>query len=149
MEKNYWILFSLTTIGSLFFITMIILGGVFYKKLFMKNQHRYIMATVWFLIAVGMLAICLPRFAQCCQDYSYVSNGTYIESKATVKEFEKRWTDYDGNGQTTYSNPLLQLTDGSSIVLPLTDKDVEIGKTYLIRYYPATKICKVMAEIKK
>ena len=82
----------------------------------------------------------------CIKDLKYVTNETYEESEGEVIEFTKIKRDYDGNGKIIYSQPKFYFADKNEYVV-LYARDVEVGETYLVRYYPNTKICEIVQKV--
>ena len=79
------------------------------------------------------------QFGFCIRDYDFAKNNTFVEETLTVIEFTKVERDLDGNGQISYSKPKFYIHEKDEYII-LHTKDVEIGKTYRVRYYPNTKI---------
>lgn len=97
------------------------------------------------LITFGILANC---FLLCLKDYKYYSTGTYVEITGTVVEFMYVKRDNDGNGKVMYRKPKFLIEEtGEYIVLNV--KDVNIGETYTVKYYPNTKICGAVERIEE
>ena len=97
-------------------------------------------------ISFAFSTLYASKFTLCCKDYNYVSNNTYIEEKAKVVEFTVSRIDYDGNGMQRNSKPKFYLIEKDEYIV-LNVKDVEVGKIYIIRFYPNTKICDVIKKI--
>ena len=90
--------------------------------------------------------MCVHKFILCCKDYQYVSNDTYIEAEAKVVEFTVSYIDYDGDGRRHNSSPKFYLIDQDKYIV-LYASGVEVGETYIIRFYPNTKICDVIKRV--
>lgn len=146
MVKNYWTLFYLTLIGMIIFVSLFILGFVFAKKLFLDKKYGIILLIVCSCVSFALSTLCASKFGLCCKDYNYVVNNTYIEEKAKVVEFTVSRFDYDGSGRQENSKPKFYLIEKDEYIV-LNVKDVEIGETYIIRFYPNTKICDVIEKI--
>ena len=52
----------------------------------------------------------------------------------------------DGSGRQENSKPKFYLIEKDEYIV-LNVKDVELGETYIIRFYPNTKICEVIERI--
>ena len=146
MVKNYWALFYLTLIGMVIFISIFVLGFIFAKKLFLDKKYGIILLIVCSCITFAFSVSCFNIFTLCCKDYKYVSNNTYMEEKAKVVEFTVTRFNYDGNGRQENSKPKFYLIDKDEYIV-LYEKNVEVGETYIIRFYPNTKICDVVEKI--
>ena len=146
MVKNYWTLFYLTLIGMIIFVSLFILGFVFAKRVFLDKKYGIVLLIVCSCISFALSALCASKFSLCCKDNYYVSNNTYIEEKAKVVEFTVSRIDYDGSGRLENSKPKFYLIEKHEYIV-LNVKDVELGETYIIRFYPNTKICDVIKKI--
>lgn len=146
MENTYWALFYLSLGGVIVFLCLIVLGFVFRKQLFWGKPYGVMKLLASSTLFLFFVAISVVPFIRCCQDYQYVSGNTYCEEKAKVVTFTYSRKDYDGNGQMINAKPKFFLIDKEEYIV-LNAKDVEIGKTYIIRYYPNTKICDVIGEV--
>lgn len=143
MINSYWILFYLSLIGTVLFTLFIILELIFMKKIFLNKKYGIFILIVSICLFSTLSILCASKFVLYFKDYEYVSNNTCIEEKAKVVEFTEIRFDYDGNGKTSYGKPKFYLIDKDEYII-LNIKKVEIGKTYVIRYYPNTKICDVL-----
>ena len=146
MVKNYWTLFYLTLIGMIVFALLFILGFIFKKKLFSGKKYGIILLIVCSCVSFALSTLCASKFGLCCKDYNYVVNNTYIEEKARVVEFTASRFDHDGSGRQENSKPKFHLIEKDEYIV-LNVKDVELGETYIIRFYPNTKICDVIEKI--
>lgn len=146
MEKTYWEIFFLSLIGCILFIGLLVLMLVCRKKLFVESKYKLIQLLALATLCLLMIALSSVNFVRCCKDYRYVAKDSYEEDKAKVLDFKYSKKDYDGNGEIINAVPKFWLIDHNEIVV-LHAKNVEIGKTYLIRYYPNTKICEVVQEV--
>ena len=146
MVKVYWELFYLTLIGMITCMLLFILGFVFAKRVFLGKQYGVILLIICSCISFALSSSFAVNFVACCKDYRYVSNNTYIEEKAKVIEFTVSRIDYDGNGRRVNREPKFYLIEKDEYIV-LYEKDVEVGQTYLIRFYPNTKICQVVEKI--
>ena len=146
MVRNYWALFYLTLIGMIIFVLLFILGFIFAKKVFLNKKYGIILLILCSCASFALSILCANTFTLCCKDYCYVSNNTYMEEKATVVAFTYSRIHYDGNGRRENSSPKFYLIEKDEYIV-LHAKDVEVGQTYLIRFYPNTKICQVVEKI--
>lgn len=143
MVEQYWQLFYLSLIGALLFAIVLLLGFVFTKRFFFKKKHGWLLLTVFSVILLFFVSLTTWNFVLCCKDYNYVINGTYIEAEAEVIEFTSIIKDTDGNGSVEYRKPKFYISETNEYLVLYT-KNVEVGKTYIIRYYPNTRICEVI-----
>ncbi len=146
MVKDYWTLCYLTLIGMIIYASAFILGFIFAKKIFLDKKYGIIKLIICSCLSFSLCTLCVSIFTSCCKDYNYVYNNTYIEEKAKVVEFSVSRFEYDGNGRQEYSNPKFYLIEKDEYVV-LHAKGVEVGETYIIRFYPNTKICDVIEKI--
>lgn len=146
MEKTYWEIFYLSLVGCILFMGLLILMLVFAKKIFVETKYGLTKLSALSISCLFLIALSGVNFIRCCKDYPYVTAGLYEEEKAKVLNFTYSKTDYDGNGQIINAKPEFWLIDHNESIV-LYAKNVEIGKTYLIRYYPNTKICEVVQEV--
>lgn len=146
MLKSYWTLFYLSLIGSLFFLCLLIWSLVLMRSLFLEKAYGLVKLAVVITLFLFLFIISGVNFVRCCKDYHYIYNGTFEKEEAKVIEFMYSKRDYDGNGQIINAKPKFLILDRNEYIV-LNAKDVEIGKTYIICYYPNTKICKVIEEV--
>ena len=146
MNKTYWTLFYLSLITLIAFITITILGIIFIKKIFLSKRNGIVYFIVSMLILVFLTILSANHFVLCLKDYNYASNNTYLEAKAKVVEFTNIKKDLDGDGKIHYSKPKFLLIETGEYIV-LYAKNVSQGETYIIRYYPNTKICEVVENI--
>lgn len=146
MVKNYWTLFCLTLIGTIVFFSIFVLGLIFMKKIFLTKKYGLILLIITSCVLITLIVLCVSKFSLCCKDYQYVKNNAYLEEKAMVVEFMESHFDYDGNGEQSYSKPKFYLIEKNEYIV-LNAKNVELGETYIIRFYPYTKICEIIKKI--
>lgn len=58
----------------------------------------------------------------------------------TAVEFTYANANLDGNGETQYAKPKFFVERTGQFIV-LYASDIELGKQYIVRYYPNTKIC--------
>ena len=143
MVEEYWTLFCLTLIGTIVFALAFTLVIVFAKRILLIRKSGIFLLIICLCITFVLSAVSARVFALCCKDYVYVSNNTYIEEKAKVVEFTVSRFDYDGSGKQEKRKPKFYLIAKDEYIV-LNVKDVELGETYIIRFYPNTKICEVV-----
>lgn len=146
MVKLYWALFFLALMGMITCILLFTLGFIYAKRVFLGKQYGVILLIICSCISLALSSLFTVKFVACCKDYRYVSNNTYMEEKATVVAFTYSRIHYDGNGRRENSSPKFYLIEKDEYIV-LHAKDVEVGQTYLIRFYPNTKICQVVEEV--
>ena len=146
MEKQFWTLFYLSLIGLILICILLIVSIVFSKRIFLQRKYGSVLlvVSVCTLLLFGFLTA--KHFVECYKDLSYVTNDTYIEEECKVIEYTRIERDLDGNGQISYNDPKLYVIDTDEYII-LHLQGVEVGETYLIRYYPNTKICEVVEKI--
>ena len=139
MQKTYWTLFSLCLMGIILsFVFCIFIIILFGKK---RLNLKYFVVSILTLLLVFFVSI--YRFGYCIKDYNFAKNNTFMEETLTVIEFTNVERDLDGNGRISYSEPKFYI-HGKDEYIVLYTQDVEIGKTYRVRYYPNTKICEIL-----
>ncbi len=146
MAKNYWTLCCLSLIGTIIFAFLFVLGLVFMKKLFGEKRYSILLLLTCSCITFSLCLLNTNNFIDCCKDYKYVAENTFIEETAIVVEFTVSRIDYDGNGERINSKPKFYLIDKDEYIV-LYAKKVELNETYIIRYYPNTKICEIVTPI--
>lgn len=92
------------------------------------------------VLIVCIVAIIFEHTVPCMKDFEYVKNGQCVEINARVIEFTER-TKTDGVYDYTHPKFYIPQTDEYIV---LNCREVEVGKTYKIRYLPNTKICEVV-----
>ena len=97
----------------------------------------------------GILVLIISLLISCkevyvfAKDYDMVISGEYEEDDMLLVDYLSIYRDLDGNGQISYSKPKFYIQSKDEyVVLKLVD--LEIGKTYRIRYYPNCKIAEVL-----
>ncbi len=146
MEKQFWVLFCISLIGFVFSCVLLISTIVFAKRVFLQKKHGSILFVVSICAILLFVFFTAKHFIECYRDLSYVTNETYIEEECKVIEYTRIERDLDGNGLTSYNDPKLYVIDKDEYII-LHLQSVEVGETYLIRYYPNTKICEVVEKI--
>ena len=152
MIKSYWSMFYLSLFGILFSIIFLILCVIFKKKFIRfwkdliktfegKLQAAFIVFGILFIFTFSTI-----EFIPCCKDYYYVSNNTYIETTGKVIEFTYVTKAYDTGSQKIYQGPKFYLSEYDSYIV-LNTINVEVGETYLIRFYPNTRICEIVEKL--
>ncbi len=142
MVEQYWKLFYSSLIGMIVLTVILVLGLIFVNNLFFTKKHGIPLFIVTITFLVFMIAFTAKDFILCCKDYNLVTSEAYIEVKAEMIEYTSVKKDSDGNGLIIYRKPKFYIPEENKYIILYT-KDVEIGKTYTIRYYPNTKICEV------
>ena len=143
-------MFYLSLFGILFSIIFFILCIIIRKRIFSKDllktfegklQAAFIVFGILFIFTFSTI-----EFIFCCKDYYYVSNNTYIETTEKVIEFTHVSNPYETGTQKSYSNPKFYLSEYDSYII-LRTINVEVGETYLIRFYPNTRICEIVEKL--
>ena len=146
MVKTYWALFILSLMGSVIGIVLICLGIVFAKRWFFAKANGFFSLILFFAFFLAITSFSIKISINSYKDYDYVANDTYIEGVGTVIEFMDTRRDLDGNGQIEPRGPKFYFPDTEQTIV-LHAKDVELGGTYRVRYYPNTKICEVIEVV--
>ena len=141
MEERYWQELNAAIFFILISIVVIIVLTVLKVKRVTKLSNNSMFCVVLLLIMI--LLFSMKEMYVLAQDYSMVINGEYEEEDMLLVDYLNIHEDLDGNGQTSYTKPKFYIESKDEyIVLYLTD--LEIGKTYRIRYYPNSKIAEVL-----
>ena len=138
METNYWLHFGLSVAGIISAIVFAVLCTwlVVKKKI---TTHVYI----GFCVALLFLAtLGIYLFIPAALDFDMVTSGEYLEETAVVICFTHANSD-EADPEIHYSQPKFYIPEKDEYVI-LNAANVEIGKTYRIRYYPHTKICEAV-----
>ena len=144
MQSTYWSLFVLGFLGIFFsFILLIIILLLVCKGVLGKKY--FLIATLFIFLSI-MLSLYL--LIPCIKDYKYISHGDFFEDEVRVVEFTYVREDLDGNGQVQYSKPKFYIESRNEYIV-LNVANVEIGKKYMIRYLPNTKIGEVLNSIEE
>ena len=127
-------------------ICIVLISFVLLVILPFLNKHGHI-SKRFFLITLVILALfvilCVHQIIPVIKDFPLVKNNEYLEEDAMVVEFTYVRENLDGNGQIHYSKPKFYIQRKNEYVI-LNLSDVEIGKSYRIRYYPNTRIGEVL-----
>jgi len=110
------------------------------------EKYKIVVMAVCMALVLFVGALSAKMFVLCCKDYQYASNYLVFEERAEVIEFTAKRYSSDGIEGYTYFRPKFYLIDKDQYIV-LHVADVELGKTYIIRYYPHTKICEVVEEV--
>ena len=146
MVEQYWELFAFSLAGTVICVVMLVLCFIFAKKLFLNKKYGVVGLVLLSALLALVTALSVHHFILCCKDYSYVSDNTYIEAKAEMIEYTSVEKDWDADGSVRYREPKFFLPEQNEYVILYT-KDVEVGETYLIRYYPNTRICEIVDKV--
>ena len=138
MLTEYRLLLALSVFGLASAVAFTVLCTcLFVKKKLKKSQF------IGFCVALVFLAsLSTYMFIPAMQDYEMVTSGDYLEETAVVICFTHAYSD-EGNPEIHYSQPKFYIPEKDEYVI-LHATNVEIGKTYRIRYYPHTKICEAV-----
>ena len=139
MQKTYWTLFALGLLGIILSILIFILILVLTNKGVISKKYGAVATAALLFTSILSLYLIIP----CIKDYSLVSNSEFLEEEAIAVEFTYINRDPDGTGETQYSKPKFYIISKDKYVV-LNIANIEIGKTYRIRYYPNTKIGEVV-----
>jgi hypothetical protein len=138
MNRNYWTGLNAAVVGISISTVLLIVVYILFRKQVMKYGQALFL-NIGALIA---LVLSIDFVVPYVKDYKYVINDQYIEISARMIEFTEVRYDAD-SGQVNYSRPRFYIEDKDEYII-LGIKDVEEGRTYLIRYYPNTKLCEVV-----
>ncbi len=142
MQKTYWTIFVLGLLGVLFSILLIVSILILTARGLLNKKHCIVAEAVSFFAIIISLHLLIP----CVKDYKFVSNGEFLEDDGLVVEFTYIKNDLDGNGYTQHSKPKFYIEDKDKYII-LNVANVEVGKTYRIRYLPNTKISEIVSCI--
>ncbi len=145
MVEQYWELFALSLAGMVMFAAMLVLSFVFAKKLFLNQKYGVVWLVLFSALLILVTALSTHHFILCCKDHSYVSDNTYIEAKAEMIEYTSVRKGSE-DGLVIYRESKFFLPERKEYVVLYT-KDVVVGETYLIRYYPNTRICEIVEKV--
>lgn len=118
------------------------------RKRIVDNENN---ANILFKLAIIPVFLVLVYFGQtninCWKDYKYVRNDTYIEVEAEVIRYTyvKR-ANWESTEDYVVEDPLFYIAETDEYII-LDVKNVKVGKTYLIRFYPNSRICEIVEEI--
>lgn len=143
MVSAYWASFW-GSIGFAVLCAFLFILGIIYMvkdwEWVIKRLFPYICGLLVFLF---LSVVCVYQIKNMCKDYSYVRNHTYIEEKAIIEEI----TITKGRfGEEVNRGAKVRLLDSNEYIY-FDIEGVTVGKTYIIRYYPHTKICEVVEEV--
>lgn len=136
MQNTYWTLFGIALFTIIASIALIVLTSFLLSK--GKLGKKCFAGAAIALSFATFLGIYI--FVPCVKDFEYAVSGTYIEEKMTAVEFTYANANLDGNGETQYAQPNFFVERTGQFIV-LYASDIELGKQYIVRYYPNTKIC--------
>ena len=139
MQASYWALFGLSLAGVILSLIFLLVLIILLKKHIWGIKYFVGCMVPIVLVAIASIYMCVP----CIKDYNFVKNNTFREENLTAVEFTYVRGDPDGNGKTEYSAPKFYVKDKNEYIV-LNIRDVEIGKTYRIRFLPNTGICEIL-----
>ncbi len=142
MVETYWTFFYMFLIGIILLVILFVIG-IANSKNFISNRGRGFLIFMLTVIVVSEVVF-VKEFFDCCKDYDYVINDTYIETIGTVVEFTI--ASDDGYGGVDYSRPKFYIPDGDYYII-LRNNNVEVGSSYLVRFYPNTGICEIVKKV--
>ena len=141
MVEKYWE----SLYFSMFFILISAVAIILLTVLRIKKVPKInnLGAFCGILCMIIVLLSSMKEVYEVMQDYDMVISGEYEEEDMILIDYLRIYRDLDGNGQISYSEPKFYIPSKDEyIVLYLAD--LEIGKTYRIRYYPNCKIAEVL-----
>lgn len=139
MQNQYWMEFGI----YLSAIALSVILGVLVMILFAKRKLSLKYCIGAALALTFLMFVSIYRFTFCAKDYELVKNDTFMEETLEMIEFTEVKRDWDGNGQISYLSPKFYNREKDEYIILYT-KEVEVGKTYRIRYYPNTRICEIL-----
>ena len=138
MLTEYWSLFWLSVVD----LTSAVVFAVLCTCLFLKKKMSK-SSFIGFCVALTFLfAISTYMLIPVMQDYEMATSGEYLEETAVVVCFTRAYSD-EFDPEIQYSQPKFYIPEKDEYVI-LYAANVEIGKEYIIRYYPHTKICEAI-----
>lgn len=136
MQNQYWTEFGL----CLSSIVLSFILGVLVMILFAKRKLSLKYCISAELVLTVLLLVGIYRFTFCAKDYELVKNDAFMEETLEMIEFTETYRD---DGYISYSCPKFYNREKDEYIILYTT-DVEVGKTYRIRYYPNTRICEIL-----
>ena len=138
MLTEYWLLFALSVTGlASAGVFAVLCTCLFVKKKLNKPYFIGFCVALLFLATLGTYL-----FIPAALDFDMVISGEYLEETAVVICFTHANSD-EADPEIHYSQPKFYIPEKDEYVI-LNAANVEIGKTYRIRYYPHTKICEAV-----
>ena len=135
MERQYWSLFIILIIALIGLFGCCLFSFVMYLK--RKCDIRFFIAAI---VIIGLACVyTVKHLIPLIKDLDMVSKHEYVEDIGTVVEFTEVRKTNEGNGQIDYSKPLFYIPEKETYII-LYLKEVQVGKTYRIKYYPHSKI---------
>ncbi len=138
MLTEYRLLLALSVFGLASTVAFTVMCTcLFVKKKISKSVF------IGFCVALVFLAsLSTYMFIPAMQDYEMATSGDYLEEIAVVICFTHAYSD-EFDPEPHYSQPKFYIPEKDEYVI-LNATNVEIGKTYRIRYYPHTRICEAV-----
>lgn len=141
MVERYWQMLNSMVVFTFILIFLII--SLIISKALKITKLSNLGAVCCILLSTIFLLISCKEVYVFAKDYDMVIRGEYEEDDMLLVDYLSIYRDPDGNGQISYSKPKFYIPSKDEyIVLYLVD--LEIGKTYRIRYYPNCKIAEVL-----
>ena len=138
MLTEYWLHFALSVTGLTSVVIFTVLGTcLFVKKKLSKSSFIGFCVEFLFLATLSTY-----MFIPAMQDYEMATSGECLKETAVVVCFTHAYSD-EGDPEIHYSKAKFYIPEKDEYVI-LHATNVEIGKTYRIRYYPHTKICEAV-----
>ncbi len=136
MQNQYWIEFGvyLSAIVSSVILGVLVIIQFAKRKLSLK----YCISAE--LVLTILLFVGIYRFTFCAKDYELVKNDTFMEETLEMIEFTETYRD---DGYVSYLCSKFYNREKDEYIILYTT-DVEVGKSYRIRYYPNTGICEIL-----
>ena len=146
MVANYFALLTISLLAVAVGIFLAILGTVRIRKWFLSKKGGAVIYGIFLCVFLTLAGLGVRYTVPALGDLPYVMGGTYEEAVGLVMGFDEARYDADGNGSVNYSRPIFYLEETKETLI-LPTKGVTLGKRYLIRYYPHTKITEVVKEM--
>jgi len=141
MVERYWQMLNSMVVFTIISVVLIILITIL--KALKVTRLSNLGAVCGILVLIISLLISCKEVYVFAKDYDMVISGEYEEEDMILIDYLRIYRDLDGNGQISYSEPKFYIPSKDEyIVLYLAD--LEIGKTYRIRYYPNCKTAEVL-----
>ena len=138
MLAEYWLQFALSAMGLVSAVIFAVLCTCLFVKKKLNKPHF-----IGICVALSFLAVlCTYMFIPAVMDFEMVITGDYFEETAVVMCFTHAYSD-EADPEMHFSQPKFYIPEKDEYVI-LNAANVEIGKTYRIRYYPHTKICEAV-----
>lgn len=146
MKTSYFALLAVALVSLVGGALFLVLGTVKRKKWFFEKKGGRIVYAIFLCATLSFVGVGVRYAIPAFGDLPYALGDRYEEAVGLVMGFDEARYDADGNGRVNYSRPIVYLEEtGETLVLHT--KDLSLGKRYLVRYYPHTRIAEAVKEL--